>query len=167
MPHPAAFRLLPFLFAAALLLAVTPGCSRQQPDASSADTSAADARRAQREALFGPEALAPEVQWRESGLGYRILTPGDGPRPGIGATVRLTYVGRLKDGTVFDRSTRPTDLALNRLVAGLSTGIQLLNSGGKAAIFIPPALGYGSAKVMGIPPDSGLIFDVELLAVNP
>lgn len=156
-----------FILATAAL-AGAGGCARQESKpAPKAEAAATDARQAEREAHFGAEALAPDVTWRESGLGYRIVVEGAGPRPGIGATVRFNYVGRLKDGTVFDRSTQPAEMQLGRMVAGLSTGLQLLNTGGRAVIFVPPQLGYGSARVMGIPANSGLIFEVELLAVNP
>jgi FKBP-type peptidyl-prolyl cis-trans isomerase len=72
----------------------------------------------------------------------------------------------LKDGTVFDQSAKPVDYRIGSTIPGLSTGLQLLGTGGKAVFYLPPSLGYGSRKVMGIPPDSGLIFEVEVLAVN-
>jgi FKBP-type peptidyl-prolyl cis-trans isomerase len=120
-----------------------------------------------RRELFGPEALSPEVKWLENGFGYRILQPGTPPKPGLGTPVRLNYVGRLKDGTVFDRSEKPAEFTVGRTISGLSTGLQMLGTGGKAVFLIPPAQGYGSRKVAGIPPDSALIFEVEVLAVNP
>src|ERR1051326_4609426 len=125
-----------------------------------------DPLRAEREGLFGAEALAPEVQWRASGLGYRIIAPGEGPRAAVGGRMRMSYVGRLKDGTVFDRAKEPVEMQVGGMVAGLSAGLQLLGAGGKAVFFIPPKLGYESRQVMGIPPNSGLIFDVALVAVN-
>ena len=127
-----------------------------------------DPKRIERDALFGAEALGADVTWRQNGLGYKILDAGTPPKPGIGATVRLNYVGRLKDGTVFDRSgEKPTDFVIGTTIPGLSVGLQLLGTGGKGVFFIPPALGYGNRKVAGIPPGSGLIFEIEILAVNP
>ncbi|HVS53059.1 MAG TPA: FKBP-type peptidyl-prolyl cis-trans isomerase [Opitutaceae bacterium] len=144
------------------------GCSRAaRDDAGPEKKIGVDPARAAREAMFGAEALDPAVQWRASGLGYRILVPGDGAAPSVGARVRMNYVGRLKDGTVFDRSKQPVEMALSGMLAGMSTGLQLLHAGGKAVLFVPPELGYGTHQVAGIPPNSGLIFEVELVAVNP
>jgi FKBP-type peptidyl-prolyl cis-trans isomerase len=140
-------------------------CSK--PAETKESAAAVDPLRVEHETLFGAEALAPEVQWRDSGLGYRIITPGDGSRPGIGGRVRMNYVGRLKDGTVFDRTKEPVEMRIGGMVPGLSAGLQLLQAGGKAVFFIPPKLGYEGRRVMGIPGDSGLIFEVELLAVLP
>jgi FKBP-type peptidyl-prolyl cis-trans isomerase len=141
---------------------------RSAPASAAPSTVAAalDAKQAEREALFGAEALAPDVQWRQSGLGYKILAEGSGSAPSIGARAQINYTGRLKDGTVFDQSKQPKEMPLSGLLAGLSTGLQLMHPGGKAIFFIPPELGYGSHQVAGIPPNSGLIFDVELIAVS-
>lgn len=125
-----------------------------------------DPKIAERRALFGDEANATGIEWRESGLGYRILAPGTPPKPGIGATVRITYTGRLKDGTIFDRSEKPSEFLIGATIPGLSTGLQMLGTGGKAVFYIPPSLGYRGAKVMGIPPNSGLIFEVEVAEVK-
>lgn len=136
--------------------------------AQQADEAAALAQvQTKREAMFGQEALAPEVQWRETGFGYRIIEEGTGRKPGIGTTVRVNYVGRLKDGTVFDRSETPVDFQVGHLIPGMNAGLQLLGAGGKAIFYIPPQLGYGGRAAGPIPANSGLIFEVELLAVNP
>lgn len=138
------------------------------PATAQAPAGVEDPKRAERDALFGPEALSANVQWRQNGLGYRITAEGTPPKPGIGATVRLRYVGRLKDGTVFDHSNdKPAEFLIGTTVAGLSVGLQMLGTGGNATFYIPPSLGYGSRKVAGIPPGSGLIFDVEIIAINP
>ncbi len=126
-----------------------------------------DPKKAQREELFGAEASNPAIEWRESGLGYRIQNEGTPPKPGIGTPVRIIYTGRLKDGKVFDQSDKPSEFLIGATIPGLSMGLQMLGTGGKATFYIPPSLGYGSRKVMGIPPDSGLIFDVTVAAVNP
>jgi FKBP-type peptidyl-prolyl cis-trans isomerase len=122
---------------------------------------------AKREAMFGAEALGAEVQWKESGLGYRILHEGSGAKPPLGATVRINYVGRLADGTVFDRSPQPRDFRIGTMIPGMNAAAQMLSPGGKGVFFVPPRLGYGGQKVGPIPPNSGLIFEMELVAVNP
>lgn len=122
---------------------------------------------AAREAMFGAEALQAEVQWRETGLGYRILNEGTGSKPFPGARVRMNYVGRLKDGTVFDQSREPVEFRVGGMIPGMSAAAQMLGTGGRGVFFIPPKLGYGGQQVAGIPPNSGLIFEIEMVAVNP
>ncbi|HVU36459.1 MAG TPA: FKBP-type peptidyl-prolyl cis-trans isomerase [Opitutaceae bacterium] len=159
-----------FLIAALALLAlgVTPGCEKPAPAPSSAaaDAAVAAQQRAARQAMFGAEAGAPEVQWTDSGLGYRIVNVGQPPKPGVGAQVTITYTGRLKDGSVFDQTKEPEPFSIGGTIPGLSVGLQLLGRGGKATFYVPPSLGYGPRKVMGIPPNSGLIFDVDVVSVT-
>jgi FKBP-type peptidyl-prolyl cis-trans isomerase len=126
---------------------------------------AQDPKLTERETLFGAAALASDIEWRSSGLGIHVVNAGTGPRPGIGAQVRLIYTGRLKDGTVFDQSDKPSAFLIGATIPGLSVGLQTLGTGGKAVFFIPPSLGYGHRKVLGIPADSGLIFDVQVVDV--
>jgi FKBP-type peptidyl-prolyl cis-trans isomerase FklB len=154
-------------FGIVVALVAWSACSKPAKESLDASAASLDPLRAEREALFGAEALTSDVTWRDSGLGYRILTQGDGAKPGIGGRVRINYVGRLKDGTVFDRTKEPIEMRIGGMVPGLSAGLQLLNAGGKAVFFIPPKLGYEGRQVMGISPNSGLIFDVELAAVLP
>jgi FKBP-type peptidyl-prolyl cis-trans isomerase len=123
-----------------------------------------------REELFGAEARDPAIAWRPSGLGVKILVPGEGTAPTPLDRVQVQYVGRLKDGKIFDDSRRrnkPSIFAVNRLITGWAAAMPSLKPGGKAVFFIPPSLGYGGMRSGDIPPVSGLIFEVELLAVNP
>lgn len=122
------------------------------------------------EKLFGAEANTPGIAWRSSGLGVLILAPGAGTSPKMNDTVRVNYVGKLKDGQVFaDSHTtgRPADFVVNQLITGWAAAMTSLKPGSHAKLFIPPALGYGGVNSTKIPANSGLIFDVELLAVNP
>lgn len=127
---------------------------------------AEDPKRIERETLFGAEALAPDVKWRESGLGYKIISEGKPPTPGFGTTVRLAYTGRLANGTVFDQPATPSDFVIGGTIPGLSAGLQMLGDGGKAVFFILPSLAYGNRKVLGIPPNSGLVFEVEVVEIK-
>ncbi len=127
---------------------------------------AAEVLRQQRLALYGERALAPGVEFRSSGLGYRIIEPGEGRAPGLGDTIRIIYTGSLKDGTVFDEANEPAEMILGRMVPGMATALQLLRPSGRMEIFIPPSLGYGNQKVEGIPLGAGLIFEVNLLTVR-
>ncbi len=114
------------------------------------------AQRERRLALFGERALAEGVVFRSSGLGLRILNPGEGRQPGLSDTIRIIYKGTTKDGTVFDQAKEPAEFTLGRLVPGMATGLQELRPGGSMELFIPPSLGYGNRQIAGIRPDSGL-----------
>lgn len=144
------------------------GCGPREPVA--AVVPVRDEAAEQRLALFGPSASAPDIVWRASGLGVRVVASGEGRAPGMTDTVRVHYSGRLKDGRVFDDSRArgaPADFAVNRLLPGWAAGMGALKPGGKAELYLPPALGYGERVVAGIPAGSGLVFEVELIAVNP
>lgn len=124
-----------------------------------------------REKFFGADAVVdPAIDWRNSGLGVKILVPGEGTAPMFSDKVRVHYTGRLADGTVFDDTRakgKPAEFAVSRLVRGLTEGLGFMKPGGHAIFYIPPSLGYGSMRAGNIPPVSGLIFDVELIAVLP
>ena len=152
------------LLVALVLLA---GCGRQEPVATTPVRDEAAERRLE---LFGPRANAPDITWRSSGLGVRIIAAGEGTAPQFTDTVRVHYTGKLKDGTVVDDTRargKPADFVVNRLIPGWAAAMPSLKPGGKAEIFIPPQLGYGGVQAAGVPPGSGLIFEVELIAVNP
>jgi FKBP-type peptidyl-prolyl cis-trans isomerase FklB len=123
-----------------------------------------------RENWFGAKlATDSTIQWRESGLGIQTLKAGDGPQPQRTDKVRINYVGRLLDGTEFDRSAagKPATFRVQDMVTGLAAGMSTLRAGGKAVFYIPPHLGYGGIRAGKIPPNSSLVFEVELLEVNP
>ena len=104
-----------------------------------------------------------------SGLQYQVLSAGDGPQPRASDEVTVHYKGTLTDGTEFDRSYRrgePATFPLNRVIAGWTEGVQLMKVGAKYRFFIPSDLGYGERGAPpDIPPDSVLIFEVELLKI--
>jgi len=117
----------------------------------------------QRVERFGEEALNPAIEWRSTGLGLLILEEGTGPAPIPGAEVTFHYIGRLKDGTEFQRSEKPLTGRIGQLVPGMSAGLQLIRRGGRAIIYVPPALGYGKVQIGPIPENASLIFEVELM----
>ncbi|GIV30879.1 MAG: hypothetical protein KatS3mg029_0233 [Saprospiraceae bacterium] len=112
-------------------------------------------------------ALEDSLQVSGSGLRWLLLQNGNGPRAEAGNRVDVQYYGILPDGKMFDnsfKSGRPHSFTLGRgeVIQGWDEGIGLLNEGSKAVLFIPPALGYGDRGTGIIPPNSELIFYVEL-----
>ena len=108
----------------------------------------------------------------ESGLQYLILTsgPADGASPEVNEAVLAHYHGTLTDGTVFDSSVdrgEPAQFGLSQVISGWTEALQLMKVGDKWRLFIPPAMAYGtSSPTPAIPPNSALIFDVELLEIR-
>lgn len=104
----------------------------------------------------------------KSGMYYVEVKKGEGARAAAGNTVKVHYTGKLIDGTVFDSSHgRGEPLAFplgkNKVIRGWEEGIANMNKGGKAILLIPSSMGYGQGSVGKIPPNSILIFDVELV----
>lgn len=106
-----------------------------------------------------------DAEEHESGLFYVITEEGTGENPTVNNEVTVTYKGYLLDGTVFDETTGEQEFKspLNGLIAGWQIGIPLFKKGGAGTLFIPSTLGYGPNQVGFIPPNSVLIFDIELL----
>lgn len=145
------------------------GCSPAEPPVPPAPVkSEAELKR---EKYYGASVAADQtVDWRSTGLGVKILAPGEGPFPQFSDRVRVHYTGRLVDGTVFDDTRakgKPAEFAVSKLIRGLIDGLGFIQPGGRAVLYIPPSLGYGNMQVGNIPPFSGLIFDVELIEVLP
>ena len=106
----------------------------------------------------------------ESGLKYIDNILGDGELPSVGDKVKVHYVGTLEDGTKFDSSrdrNRPFEFPLGagRVIKGWDEGLASMRVGGQRQLIIPPNLGYGERAAGQIPPNSTLIFDVELLEI--
>lgn len=100
-----------------------------------------------------------------SGLRYIITQEGTGGHPGIQSTVTVKYKGYLTDGTVFDETTggKSATFALSRLIPGWQEGIPLLKKGGKGTFLLPSYLGYGPYGSGSIPPNSVIIFEIDLI----
>jgi FKBP-type peptidyl-prolyl cis-trans isomerase FkpA len=117
----------------------------------------------------GPSNEVGAMEITESGLKYEVLELGEGAKPTLADTVTVHYRGELLDGTVFDSSYdrgQPTSFPLGGVVAGWKEGLQLMPLGSKYRFEIPPDLGYGARAAGPIPPNSTLIFYVELLGIQ-
>ncbi|KGT91011.1 peptidylprolyl isomerase [Erwinia typographi] len=110
------------------------------------------------------------VKKTESGLLYQVEKEGTGDVPKDSDTVVVNYKGTLIDGTEFDNSyTRgePLSFRLDGVIPGWTEGLKHVKKGGKIKLVIPPQLAYGKNGVPGIPANSTLVFDVELLDIKP
>lgn len=104
-----------------------------------------------------------------SGLQYEVIESGDGPSPQPSDTVEVHYHGTLVDGTVFDSSVergQTIKFPVTGVIQGWVEALQLMQVGDKWRLFIPPSLGYGSRATGKIPPNSILIFEVELIGIE-
>ncbi|MDA3941576.1 MAG: peptidylprolyl isomerase [Spirochaetia bacterium] len=104
----------------------------------------------------------------KSGLQYLVLSEGSGDSsPSIGTKVTVHYAGTLLNGQEFDSSIKrgePAEFAIGQVIEGWNEALQTMKKGEKRTLIIPPELGYGKRGYPGvIPPDSFLIFDVELI----
>jgi FKBP-type peptidyl-prolyl cis-trans isomerase FklB len=104
-----------------------------------------------------------------SGLQYKILTEGTGPKPTATDTVVCNYKGTLLDNTEFDSSykrNQPLTIPVGGVIKGWTEALQLMPVGSKWQLFIPSDLAYGPTAKGPIPPNSTLIFEVELLSIQ-
>lgn len=118
------------------------------------------------------EKMSGDIQETPSGLKYIVIEPGEGDKPEKGKKVKVHYTGKLEDGSVFDSSTKrgvPIEftLGVGQVIKGWDEGIADMKVGEKRQLIIPPDLGYGpNGHPPVIPPNSTLIFDVELVEIN-
>ena len=134
------------------------------------------AQRKAQETAIAEEAYLAESASKEgvvslpSGLQYKVITPGDGPSPLTTDKVKVHYKGSLADGTIFDSSYdrgQPTSFTVSGVIKGWTEALLLMQVGSKWELTIPSKLGYGTrGSGDRIPPNSTLLFEVELLAIE-
>jgi FKBP-type peptidyl-prolyl cis-trans isomerase len=110
----------------------------------------------------------PGVKVTASGLQYKVVKEGTGPQPKASDKVKVHYKGTLLDGTEFDSSykrNQPAEFPLQGVIKGWTEGIPLMKTGSTYTFYIPAELAYGPQGRPGIPGNSVLTFDVELLEI--
>jgi FKBP-type peptidyl-prolyl cis-trans isomerase len=118
------------------------------------------------EAFLATNKNNPGIIALPNGLQYQILTAGTGAKPAPDATVTVNYRGTFLDGTEFDSSAKsghPAEFHANQVIPGWTEALTNMPVGSKWRLFIPSDLAYGERGNRGIPPNSTLIFEVELL----
>jgi len=138
--------------------------SRQKESAAKAEKNLTDGR-----AFLEENKKKEGVKTLPSGLQYKVLVEGSGKSPKAADQVTVNYKGMLIDGTEFDSSYKrgtPATFPVKGVISGWTEALQLMKEGSKWQLFIPPDLGYGARAMGRIPPNSTLIFEVELLNVK-
>ncbi|MBW8684000.1 FKBP-type peptidyl-prolyl cis-trans isomerase [Chitinophaga rhizophila] len=133
------------------------------------------AEKMQKNKVAGEQFLAenktkPGIVTLPSGLQYQIITEGTGPKPTLNSKVKTHYHGTLIDGTVFDSSVergQPISFPVSGVIKGWTEALQLMPVGSKWKLFIPSDLAYGERQAgPKIGPNSALVFEVELIAIE-
>jgi FKBP-type peptidyl-prolyl cis-trans isomerase len=122
------------------------------------------------EAFLAANKNKPGVKVLPDGLQYQILKQGSGPKPKSTDTVKVNYKGTFINGTEFDSSEKrgPVTFPLNRVIKGWTEALQLMPVGSKWRLYVPSDLAYGAQGADGvIGPNATLVFDVELLGIEP
>jgi FKBP-type peptidyl-prolyl cis-trans isomerase FkpA len=107
-----------------------------------------------------------DAQDMGNGLYFVDEVPGTGPNPASSSTVRVAYRGYFTNGQVFDESeSNGVVFGLNQVIRGWTLGIPYFKEGGKGILLIPSGLAYGDTPRSGIPANSVLIFDIDLIEI--
>lgn len=140
--------------------------AKQQEEANAAG----DKNRKDGEAFLATNKNKEGIKVTASGLQYKVIKMGNGPKPKADQTVTVHYRGTLIDGTEFDSSYKrdePATFGVGQVIGGWTEALQLMPVGSKWELYIPSTLAYGDRGAgQSIPPGATLIFEVELLSVK-
>ena len=143
--------------------------AKRQAEQQSAAAAVGETNLVEGQKFLAENAVKEGVQTTESGLQYKVVTMGTGAKPVATDTVKVHYRGTLLDGTEFDSSyarNEPISFGLNRVIPGWTEGVALMPIGSKFMFYIAPDLAYGEGGGGPIPPNSTLVFEVELLDIE-
>ncbi len=155
-----------------VLVSVKTDAEEKKDQAEKAEKQKAIDEKLLKEYFTGQKIKATKTQ---SGLYYKINTPGSGDNVKAGATASVNYTGMFMDGKKFDSNTDSAfhhvqaftlEVGVGKVIKGWDEGLQLLKKGSKATFYIPSTLAYGSMERPGIPSNSILIFDVEITDIQ-
>ena len=119
------------------------------------------------EAFLAENAERAEVRLTASGMQYEVIEDRAGPTAQPDSTVVVNYRGTFITAEVFDQSGgSPVEFGLQQVISGWTEGLQLMSAGDKFRLYLHPNLAYGAGSVGQIPPNSVLIFDIELLEIR-
>jgi FKBP-type peptidyl-prolyl cis-trans isomerase FklB len=121
-------------------------------------------------AFLAANATKEGVVTLPSGLQYKVLTSGTGPKPAAADSVLCNYRGTLLDNTEFDSSYKrgqPATFPVSGVIKGWTEALQLMPAGSKWQLFIPADLAYGERAQGPIGPNATLVFELELLSIQP
>jgi FKBP-type peptidyl-prolyl cis-trans isomerase len=130
----------------------------------------AEANKKEGDAFLAANKTKEGVVTLPSGLQYKIITAGTGPKPTADDTVVCNYRGTFINGTEFDSSYKrgqPAEFRVTGVIKGWTEALQLMPVGSKWQLFVPSDLAYGPGGRGPIPPNSTLLFEVELLSIKP
>ncbi len=156
------------LFAASIGLATLISCGTDDTNYETpiTETDEEAFERNEAEILAYIEANELEATRTDSGLYYVIETEGTGETPSSSANVTVTYKGYFLNDSVFDQAVNPIEFNLANVIAGFREGISLMKEGGTATLLMPAKLAYGASGAGPIPPNTALVFDIELIATE-
>ena len=130
----------------------------------------ADENKTKGEAFLADNKSKPGIVVLPSGLQYKIIEAGTGPKPSKSDTVTVEYTGTLINGTVFDstdKAGKPATFQVSQVIPGWTEALQLMPSGSTWQVFVPANLAYGPRSVGGpIGPNEALVFKIHLISVK-
>lgn len=159
-----------FFVTVTLAIGLFVGCSPQNNNPAASPGGSASVKAGDGEAFLAANAKKEGVVTTASGLQYKVIKSGTGASPKLDDKVKVHYHGTLIDGTVFDSSVQrgePIVFPVGAVIPGWVEALQLMKVGDKWQLVIPAKLAYGEqSPSAAIPPNSVLIFDVELIDIE-